>query len=200
MRRCGTFCHYRINGDVLQNSSVFTDSNVEAVESTNEKRPFNAFVKACAYLIRHQLFNRVQTESSERKLVAIHLRAYDRPCLIQNLKPAQLLERIQFFNITKKNSVIYLMTDADRNSPHVRILHDFFQPFFMTTSDVRLFKEVWFRKDGAIVFAIELEIQNLADYVVESYRNHAMSKFRDVGILVPDECKDVDPIGITSRA
>ncbi len=93
------------------------------------------------------------------------------------------------------------MTDANNSSQHVLEIRYAFEPFFLTTTDVEVFRENWLRKDGALVFAVELQVQNLADFVIESYRNHAESTKRNVAVLAPANCRvqSVDPIGIASR-
>ncbi len=81
-------CHYRVDEKILRNSALDSDKDILSVKLSNKQRPFNNFVKSMALRVRNQLLSKFSRDAfNQRQFVAIHLRAYDRPCLIENLTP-----------------------------------------------------------------------------------------------------------------
>ena len=117
-----------------------------------------------ALQIQNQLLIKVSGDASNhRNFVAIHLRAFDQPCLIEKLTPKQLLRKIHFFKFQifdRRNSLVYLMTDAKNSSQHVSEIRHAIEPFFLTTAVAEVFREEWLPRDGSLVFAVEIQLQN----------------------------------------
>ena len=191
-------CGYRINRLPFRKSRSFVNSTLTDYKQNLEKRKFSKFIQVTAEQIKKELMNRtnINTKISSRPkknytFTVIHLRGMDRPCAAKNLKVSELLEKIKSFRVSRWSDIVYVMTNMPDKNPFLRGLrYHFRNSFLFEKSDIAVFESTTFQKLGTyLIYAVELELQNLADKIVLTYPGHSLSNIENIrGILAPDFC------------
>ena len=120
----------------------------------------------------------------------MHIRAGDKPCVLEKLNETEIVDKIASFGVPQKNEIVYLMTNMPENSAHFKAIRKYFRnhPFFGAT-DIDMFKRKAFTKMGSyLVYVVEKHLQGLADGMIVSYSGYVTSKSKLIGILAPPEC------------
>ena len=171
---------------MLNKSVVSWTNDIRNIEVYTNTRPFSRFIQAVAERAKEDMFS---GSVGDRKFVTVHLRTTDRPCMIESVKPEQMLNRMTSNNILPNNSLVFLRIDNDRMAKsHINLIRERFEPNFFTTSTVGLFRKHDLFKDSNLLFAVELELQNRADLVVESYPGHTFFLTDKTIYLAPPHC------------
>ncbi len=135
-------------------------------------RRFSNVVKTAALKIKRKMrkveFSKAVTEA--RKLIVFHFRTTDRGCVSNRLSPARIVDKLISLGAHRQNTTLYLMTDAGLDNQHVKALKQYYSPFFFRASDMgSVFEKIPFRNNGYLVFAVELELQNISDGFILTY-------------------------------
>ena len=160
-----------------------------------KSRPFSEFIQTAAERIKNKIlknlkFNLVKSENKSRFIV-VHLRAFDRPCALSEYSGHEVIKKLEQYGVNRKQDFAYIMTSLIAKSDHLRALRNYFGQFHMSEKkDIYLFRKTYFESMGSyLVYAVELELQNIADAVVRTYPPHIqlMNSPNTIGILASAE-------------
>ncbi|XP_075260225.1 uncharacterized protein LOC142351870 [Convolutriloba macropyga] len=183
-------CHGMVVHMKLQNSSIYSEPNVTNLQLVGGTRGPSRFVKTAAKKIKFDLFNQTATRYGSKgpfNLIVMHIRAGDKPCVLQKLNAKQLVDKIASFGVPQKNEIVYLMTNMPENSAHFKAIRKYFRnhPFFGAT-DIDMFKRKAFTKMGSyLVYAVEKRLQDIAERIIVTYSGYVTSSSKLVGVLAP---------------
>ena len=125
------------------------------------------------------------------RFIVIHIRGSDRPCALEKLAPNQLISKIKQLGVNKLTDIVYLMTDLTSESAHLTSIVDYFKDFYLfRSSDIEIYDNRIFAQTAVfLIYASELELQEISDGIVETYRGHHMKNHGKVmGYLEPWKC------------
>ena len=160
---------------------------------------FAKFFKQSARFISNHLqkiSTRISTSNfrspkSPFKLAILKLRGFDKYCGLYKVHGEVLLERLENWGLTKKDHILYLMTDLPQNSKHIRILrHHYADYYFFESRDISFFQQEPFLSAGSyLIYIVEMELLELADAYVTTYVNHGSSNSSNLlGTIAPKSC------------
>lgn len=198
-------CNYRTRDIVIKNFTALqnTYSVTEAKKVGKQDNLNSQFVNSTAkyiaeYLKRTSIFIANQkfglTSSSRLKLAVFKLRGTDRPCALLKINELELIKKIESFGISKERYIVYLMTDLNVHSKHVRALRTHFEGYFLFESrDIPIFKHEQFVNTGSYLkYVVELQLMGHADIVIESDFKVKAPNYSAVKILAPKSCRYSD--------
>ena len=150
-------------------------------------KPFTDAIRSAASKIRNTIEQMFAEEFSQqtRKLIVFHFRGAEKTCVPKNLTPDQVLDKMISYGAHKHNTTLYLMTDAKYDDDYVIAVREFYSPFFVDAKNFScVFDETPFRSSGFLVFAVELELQNISDGYILTYESHKLQATdKTIGVL-----------------
>ena len=168
----------------------------KAVRPVWNMRPWNNFIRTSARLVKQLCIKLVSKKSPKSadltysKFRLVHLRGTDRSCGLDSYSPDKLLAKLRLdFHIDLENDLLYLMTDMNSSSPLVKTLQSTFGSRICQSSDIAFFKQEPFASNAYLIFAAELEMQNICNGYVETFHDHSISnRNKLLGVLTPLYC------------
>ena len=196
-KRLRTF--YRIRQLLTKTFLIPQRRNLKKFVQILKRRPFSKFIVSSGEYIKKRCFDIAAKKAelynrnlkSPKRFIVVHLRGTDRPCAFERLKPKDLIFKLEKTGLKRTTDVVYVMTDLTSNSSHFIELKKYFKNYYMfQASDMELFDHSIFAKKAAfLLYATELQLQEMADGIVETYANHKMRNYKNVwGYLAPKGC------------
>ena len=190
---------YRIKIAHHQIVALARNPNLTKVDQLAKRITFSNFLTSSADYVKNQCLQRAKERAKKyernpclvNRFVVLHLRGTDRPCALNRITPEKIVSRIIELGVNRTTDVIYIMTDLTSKSVHFTELKKHFKNYYMfQASDMELFDHSKFAKKAAfLLYATELQLQEIADGIVETYKGHKMVNYQKIlGYLAPKGC------------
>ena len=194
-------CHYRVGAINISNTIVARNQFLSSKTQANLSLPipYSQFFKVsalytAAYLRKVSVkltATKNQIRTGELKLSVLKLRGFDKYCALYKVNEINLLRKIDELGIKKDNTIVYVMTDLPQNSKHIRTLRNHFKNHYLFEArDIPIFRREPFVSTGTfLVYIVEMELMELADSYVTTYRGHGTSNpTKELGTIAPETC------------
>ena len=193
-------CHFRTCHIKPRRSiaALFDKIKGKKISQIIDRRQFSPFINAAAWKIKYELVKKVKRGASisennkqkELQFVVLHLRASDRPCALRKLSPQNILKLMTLYGVDNR-TLLYVMTNSRVHGGHLTyIKRNSSALSVFTWSDVTIFKHIAFQRMGTyLVYAVELQLQSIADGLIETYPGHKLpNRHNHWGFLAPKVC------------
>ena len=190
---------YRIMYIKNENIKIYNRPDLKRVSRNFKHRTFSKFITSSAEQIVRHCFKRAiekarsfkRNPNSIKRFFVVHLRGTDRPCAFKRLKPKNVLSQLEAFGLKRATDVVYVMTDLKSQNDVIREIKNYFKDYYMfLASEIDLYDDPVFARTAAfLIYATEIQLQELADGIVDTYRGHKMKNYEKVvGYLSPWQC------------
>ena len=190
---------YRIVLPQLTRVQSLKNSNVYHVKQLSKPRQFSEFIRAIALHVKNYCFRRASeiAKSNLRnvekitRFIVVHVRGTDKPCVLKKLKPKNMISKLKKLGVKRESDIVYFMSDIPNNSSHFKALKSYFRTYyFFESSDIDMFDdEIFAEKAPFLIYTTELQLQEIADGIIETYPGHKRQNSGNVlGYLQPIAC------------
>ena len=146
-----------------------------------DRLPFSKFITSSAEYIKKRCFEfaeerkkqNKENRESFKKFIVVHLRGTYLSCAFDVMKTEDIVSKIEQIGVNRTRDVVYLMTDLKPKNDKLLALKSHFAGFYLfQSSDMNLYDHSVFATTAALlIYATELQLQAIADGVVETYKS-----------------------------